>query len=199
MKQKLANRKIAILATDGFEESELLEPKKAIEEAGGTVEIISLKEGSIRSWKDDNWGQAIRVDKIVYQAMVGDYTGLVLPGGVINADKLRADQNAVGFVSAFVEDGKPIAAICHAAWTLVETGYVEDHKMTSWPSLRTDLENAGAEWVDEEVVVDNAWVTSRKPQDLPAFNAKLIEVFSQQKKQKSFQTSDVSTNNATRM
>jgi len=176
-KNPLSNKKIAILATDGFEESELFEPLKALEENGADVDIVSLKYGQIKAWKKGDWGKTIEVDKIVQEVLAQDYDGLVLPGGVINADKLRAEPVAVGFVKDFIENGKPIAAICHAPWTLIETARVRNRKMTSWPSLKTDLINAGVKWVDEEVVSDQGWVTSRKPEDLPAFNKKMIEEF----------------------
>lgn len=175
--ESLEGTKIAILATDGFEESELLEPKQALEKAGAHVEIISLREGQIKSWNRDDWGEYIRVDQSVKKAVPEDFDALVLPGGVINADKVRGDEHAVNFVSHFVRSGKPIAAICHAAWTLIEAGGVNGRTMTSWSSLKTDLENAGAHWVDEEVVTHNGWVTSRKPADLPAFCQKMIEEF----------------------
>ena len=175
--EALTGKKIAILAVDGFEESELLEPLKALENAKADVEIVSLKMGSIRSWKDNDWGKSVKVHATLKECDPEDYDGLVLPGGVINADKLRTESEAVEFVREFAKSGKPIAAICHAAWTLIETGCVSGHEMTSWPSLKTDLENAGATWVDQEVVADGGWVTSRKPDDLPAFNRKMIEEF----------------------
>lgn len=174
---ELVGKTIAILATDGFEKSELFEPKRALENAGATVDIVSLKKGEIRSWSKNEWGARCTVDITVDQASPDQYDALMLPGGVINADTLRKDKNAVQFTRSFAVSGKPIAAICHAAWTLIETGFVKGHTMTSWSSLRTDLENAGAHWVDEEVVVDNGWVTSRKPDDIPAFNKKMIEEF----------------------
>lgn len=171
----LQGKRVAILATDGFEQSELLEPKKALEEAGVQTEIVSLQQGQIKGWNNKDWGQAVPVDKLVADASSQDYDALLLPGGVMNPDKLRMDRTAVAFVRAFAEEGKPIAAICHGPWTLIEAGAVEGRRMTSWPSLKTDLTNAGAEWVDEEVVVDNGLVTSRKPDDIPAFNRKLLE------------------------
>ena len=169
--KKLNGKKIAILATNGFEQSELLEPKRAIEEAGGTTEVISLKKGKIRSWKDGDWGKEIDVDKDLSEADAKQYQGLLLPGGVINPDLLRKDKKAVQFVQSFVSDEqqKPIAAICHGPWMLVEAGMVKGKKMTSYASIKTDLVNAGANWVDEEVVVDNGIVTSRSPKDLNAF------------------------------
>lgn len=175
--KKLTGKQIAILATDGFEESELMDPKKALEKAGATVHVISLKSGKIKSWKNGDWGVAINVDKNLFEADEATYDGLVLPGGVLNADKIRGDQVAIDFVAHFVDAEKPIAAICHAPWTLIETGAVQGRQMTSWPSLKTDLMNAGAEWLDQAVVVDRGWITSRKPADLSAFNAKMIEEF----------------------
>lgn len=175
----LNGRRFAVLATNGYEESELMEPVKALKEQGGEVDIVSLERGSIKGWKDNQWSGSIAVDKIVQEVIAANYDGLVLPGGVINSDTLRNDPVAVGFVHDFIENGKPIAAICHAAWTLIETDQVRNRKMTSWPSLKTDLVNAGVKWVDEEVVSDNGWVTSRKPADLPAFNQKMIEEFSE--------------------
>lgn len=174
---QLTGKKMAILATDGFEESELLEPKHALEAAGAKVEVVSLREGKIKSWKKGQWAHDLKVDKTISTALPADYQGLVLPGGVINADRLRGEIEATNFVAAFVQSGKPIAAICHGAWSLIETGAVRGRKMTSWPSLRTDLRNAGAHWVNQEVCVDNGWVTSRMPDDLPAFNRKMIEEF----------------------
>jgi len=173
----LSHKKVAILATDGFEESELFDPLKALEDEGAEVDIISLKYGEIRAFKGEKWGRSIVVDKIVQEALARDYDGLVLPGGVINADKIRTDEAAIGFIRDFIEHHKPIAAICHAPWALIETEHIRNRRLTSWPSLKTDLLNAGATWVDEEVVNDNGWVTSRKPEDLPAFNKKMVEVF----------------------
>lgn len=175
--KKLNGRRVAILATDGFEQSELLEPKKALEEAGAEVDIVSLKKGDIRAWNNGDWGKAIPVDVTVDEVDFSDYVGLVLPGGVLNPDKLRMDEKAMEFVSEFANNGKPIAAICHGPWSLVETNILEDRTVTSWPSLKTDLINAGARWIDHEVVVDRGLVTSRKPEDLPAFNQKMIEEF----------------------
>lgn len=189
--RKLRGKKVAILATDGFEESELMEPKKALETAGAEVQIVSLagdddedthspeKTGMIKSWKEKDWGIDVAVDRLLDEVSASDYDALMLPGGVINADKIRLDTQAVHFVAEFVEHGKPIAAICHASWVLIETGYVKGHTMTSWPALKTDLENAGVHWIDKEVVVDGNWVTSRKPDDLKAFNEKMLEEFSQ--------------------
>jgi protease I len=175
MPQTLTGKRVAILATNGFEQSELEEPKKALERAGARADVVSLSQGKIRGWHQTDWGNSVRVDVTIERANPDDYDGLVLPGGVINPDKLRLDPEAVDFVRAFVKSGKPIAAICHGPWTLINAGGVRGRKMTSWPSLQVDLENAGAHWVDEEVVVDQGLVTSRKPDDLPAFNRKLIE------------------------
>lgn len=173
----LEGKKIAILATDGFEQSELEEPKKAIVNAGGTVHVVSLKHGQIRGWSKGNWADKCNVDKTVKECDSSEYDGLVLPGGVINPDKLRTEEEAIQFIQGFVDDRKPIAAICHGPWTLIETGCVAGKKMTSYPSIKTDLINAGATWVDEEVVVDKGLVTSRNPDDLPAFCEKMIEEF----------------------
>ena len=175
--KKLKDKRIAILATDGFEESELFEPRKALLDAGAQVELISLRPGIIVGWKNDEWSREIAVDLPLDDAVADDYDGILLPGGVINADKLRREESAVEFVEQFVNAGKPIAAICHAPWILIETGAVMGRALTSWPSLRTDLFNAGATWVDEVVHVDDGIVTSRKPNDIPAFNQKMIEEF----------------------
>src|SRR5580698_3897345 len=170
MSQKLKGKKVAILATDGFEQVELTEPKKALEEAGATTQVISPRSGSIKGWKFTDWGETVKVDKPLDQAKVADYDALVLPGGVINPDHLRMEPKAVAFVKEFVQSGKPVAAICHGPWTLIEAGVVKGRTMTSWPSLKTDLKNAGANWVDKEVVLDSNFITSRKPDDLLAFN-----------------------------
>ena len=168
-------KRVAILATDGFEEVELKSPKEAMEKEGFQVEIISLKSGNIKSWADGNWSNEYKVDKTLSEVSAKDYNALMLPGGVINPDKLRREDNAVNFVRDFFKQKKPVAAICHAPWILIEADVVEGRKMTSFNSIKKDLINAGANWVDEEVVVDEALVTSRNPNDLPAFNAKLIE------------------------
>ena len=176
---KLDGVRVAILATDGFEQSELFEPKKALEEAGATVQIVSLQAGEIKGWNHTNWGETIDVDLTVDEANAEDFDALQLPGGVMNPDKLRMDERAVNFIKAFFDAGKPVGAICHAPWTLIEAGVVRGRRMTSYASIRTDLENAGAKWVDEEVVTDNGLVTSRKPDDIPAFNEKIIEEFAE--------------------
>ena len=175
MQQTLKGKRIAILATDGFEQVELTEPKKALEQAGAVTEVISPKSGEIRGWKFKEWGDTVKVDKAVANAKPGDYDALVLPGGVANPDNLRMDEKAVQFVRQFVQSGRPVAAICHGPWTLIEAGVVRGHTLTSWPSLKTDLRNAGANWVDRDVVLDNNFITSRKPDDLQAFNKKVIE------------------------
>ncbi|MEY7970839.1 type 1 glutamine amidotransferase domain-containing protein [Saccharomonospora xinjiangensis] len=172
----LTGRRVAFVAApEGTEQVELTEPWKAVENAGGTPELISTKPGSIRAFNHLDKGDTFSVDKTVTEARVDDYDGLVLPGGVANPDLLRTDDDAVGFVREFFSKGKPVAVICHASWTLIEAGVVNGRRMTSWPSLKTDLRNAGAEWVDEEVVVDSGLVSSRKPADLPAFCSKLVE------------------------
>jgi protease I len=175
----LSGLKIAILATDGFEQSELLEPRNALREAGADIEVVSPSDGSIRAWNHKEWGETVKVDQRLMNADPEDYDALVLPGGVMNPDSLRMNDTAVAFVRAFFESGKPVAAICHGPWTVIESGAAEGRRMTSWPSLRTDLENAGAEWVDKEVVVDGTLVTSRAPGDLPAFNREAIKLFAQ--------------------
>lgn len=179
MENKLNGIKVAILATDGFEQSELFEPKKALEEAGARVSVVSLKAGEITGWDEKDWGDSIAVDLTIEKARAEDFDALQLPGGVMNPDKLRMDEKAVAFIKAFFDAGKPVAAICHAPWTLIEADVVRGKTVTSWSSLRTDLENAGAKWIDEEVVTDNGLVTSRNPQDIPAFNRKMIEEFAE--------------------
>lgn len=174
---RLQGRRIAILATDGFEQSELLEPKRALEQAGALVKIVSPRDGEIKAWNKTDWGETVRVDSSLEEAEPNEFDGLVLPGGVMNPDKLRMNERAVEFVRHFVTSGKPIAAICHGPWTLIEAGGVKGRTMTSYLSIKTDLINAGAHWIDQDVVVDNGWVTSRKPDDLPAFCRKMIEEF----------------------
>ncbi len=175
----LNDRKIAILSEDGFEEVELTSPKEALEKAGATVHIVSPKSGSIKSWKDGNWNMDVKVDKTLDEASASDYDGLMLPGGVINPDKLRRSMDAVNFVKHFFAEGKPIAAICHGPQLLIETGALDGRSMTSFPSIRTDLQNAGVNWQDSEVVVDQGLTTSRSPEDLPAFNDKMVEEFAE--------------------
>ena len=169
--------KVAVLATDGVEQVELERPWQALEEAGAEPVLVSLESGTITAFQHIDKGDAQQVDAVVSSADPDDYGALVLPGGVVNGDLVRADADAVAFVAAFFDAGKPVAAICHAPWVLVEADVVRGRRMTSWPSLRTDLRNAGADWVDEEVVVDGALVTSRRPDDLDAFGAAIVEVF----------------------
>ena len=168
-------KRIAIIATDGFEESELKSPKEAMEKEGFTVDIVSENSGSIKAWADGNWGKEYTVDKTIDSVNADQYNALVLPGGVINPDKLRRNENALSFVRDFFKQKKPVAAICHGPQVLISADVVKGRKLTSFNSIKDDLVNAGAEWVDEEVVVDEGFVTSRNPDDLPAFNSKLIE------------------------
>ncbi len=175
----LEGKRIAVLATDGVEQVELTEPRKAIEDAGATTELLSLDDGEILAFDHLDHGDKFPVDKVVSEASPGDYDGLVIPGGVANGDFLRADADAVRFVADFAKAHKPIASICHGPWILVEAGIVKDRTITSWPSLQTDVRNAGGTWVDEEVHVDQGLVTSRKPDDIPAFSAKAIEEFAE--------------------
>lgn len=175
MEKKLQGKKVAILATNGFEQSEFEKPLEALKENGATVDIISLEKGKIKGWKDKNWGDEFEVTLAVKDASCDDYDALVLPGGVMNPDQLRVNADAVSFATDFMKAGKPVAAICHGPWTLIETGTLKGRKMTSFKSLKTDLENAGVTWVDEEVVTDDGLVTSRDPKDLPAFCKKMVE------------------------
>ena len=181
MSKLLDGKKIAVLATDGFEQVELTEPKKTLEEAGAEVTVLSIKpgeggkEGEIKGWDKTDWGKTVKVDRLVYGAKPEEFDALVLPGGQINPDKLRVDKEAVAFVKKFAESGKTVAAICHGPWTLIEAGVVKGKTMTSWPSVQTDLKNAGANWVDKEVAVDGNFITSRKPDDIPAFSKAIVE------------------------
>lgn len=177
MSNELSGKKIAILVENGFEQVEMTEPRKALEAAGAKADLISPQEKSVKGMQHDKPGDSFDVDVPLKKANPNDYDGLVLPGGVANPDRLRMDPDAVRFVKSFFEAGRPIAAICHGPWTLIEAGAASGRTMTSWPSLKTDLSNAGAKWVDQEVVVDRGLVTSRKPQDIPAFNRKMIEEF----------------------
>src|SRR3954463_10459513 len=174
---KLQGKRVAFLATDMVEQVELTEPWKAVEEAGGTPELNSLEGGEIQGFNHYDKADTFKVDKTVEEASADDYDALVIPGGVGNPDTMRADENAVELVRQFFEQHKPVGVICHGPWMLVEAGVVRGRKVTSWPSLQTDIRNAGGEWVDEEVVVDNGLVTSRKPDDLPAFTKKIVEEF----------------------
>jgi protease I len=175
--EQLNGLRVAILATDGFEQSELLEPRKALDQPGAETEVVSPKEGRVRGWNHKEWGQEVSVDRDLENADPANYDALLLPGGVMNPDTLRMQPKAVAFVKSFFDAGKPIAAICHGPWTIVESGAAKGYQMTSWPSLKTDIVNAGAEWVDREVVVDDNLVTSRKPDDLPAFNREVLKLF----------------------
>jgi len=175
MPNSIQGKRIAILATDGFEQAELLEPKRNLESAGAITTVIAPKAGQIKGWAEQNWGQSVNVDQTLDEADPNNFDALLLPGGVMNPDKLRMDERAVNFAKAFNDSGKPIGAICHGPWLLVEADVVEGREITSWPSLKTDIENAGGDWVDREVVADNGIVTSRKPADIPAFSQKLIE------------------------
>jgi protease I len=177
--QKLAGKKVAILAADMFERVELEEPRKALEGAGATTEIVSITSGEIEGFDHFTPAKKVKVDKTVEEVSASEYDALFVPGGVGNPDQLRADENVVQFTREFFEQGKPVASICHGPWVLVEAGVVKDRTVTSWPSLQTDIRNAGGNWVDEEVVVDEGLVTSRKPDDIPAFNRKMIEEFAE--------------------
>jgi protease I len=174
--QILAGKRVAILATDGFEQDELFSPLEALRDAGADVQVVSPSEESkIKGWKHTDWGGEVKVDLPLNEANAENFDALVLPGGVMNPDHLRRDPQVLEFVKSFFTAGKPVGAICHGPWTLIDAGVVRGRKMTSYETIQTDLKNAGAQWVDEQVVVDNGLVTSRKPDDLPAFNAKLIE------------------------
>ena len=175
--QKLKGKKVAIIAADMVERIELVEPRKALEQAGAKTELLSIKPGKIDAFDHFDKAEKIKVDRLIEEADASDYDALMIPGGVGNPDQLRGDENVVAFVRDFFEQGKPVAAICHAPWVLVEAGVVRGRKLTSWPSLQTDIRNAGGNWVDQKVVVDEGLVTSRKPDDIPAFNEKMIEEF----------------------
>jgi protease I len=174
----LKGLKVAILVTDGLEKVELTEPRKALDEAGAETRIVSLKSDRVRSWNFTDWDQELTVNVNLAQAKPDDFDALLLPGGVINPDALRIQPKAVAFVKAFFDGGKPVAAICHGPWTVIEAGAARGRRMTSWPSLKTDLKNAGADWVDQEVVADQGLVTSRSPDDIPAFNREVSKLFS---------------------
>lgn len=177
--RNISGKRVAILATDGVEQVELTEPRKALDIAGAKTVLVSPRTGAIKAWQHDHWGDEITVDLPLAKVSADDFDALLLPGGVMNPDRLRIDQNAVNFVRGFFEAGKPVAAICHAPWLLVEAGVLKGKTLTSWPSLQTDIRNAGGDWVDREVVADEGLVTSRKPDDLPAFNRKMIEEFAE--------------------
>jgi protease I len=175
MEKKLSGKNVAIVVADGFEESEFAKPLEALKDAGANVDVISLKAGKVKAWAEKNWGKEYDVTKTIDDVNADDYDALVLPGGVMNPDQLRVNKGVIDFATEFMESKKPVAAICHGPWTLVETGTLEGRNVTSYPSIKTDLINAGANWSDEEVVVDNGLVTSRRPADLPAFCKKMIE------------------------
>lgn len=175
----LRGKRVAILATDGFEQQELLEPRAALEKAGAKTAVVAPKSGSIRGWNHDDWGDKVKVDIPLERARSADFDALLLPGGVMSPDELRRDARAVELIREFFLAGKPVAAICHGPWLLVEAGVVRERTLTSWPSLRTDIRNAGGRWTDREVVVDAGLVTSRKPDDIPAFNRRMIEEFAE--------------------
>lgn len=177
----IENVKVAILVAEGFEQQEMTEPRKALDNAGAETKIVSLEKGEVQGWNHFDKADKFTVDMTVTEARAADFDALLLPGGVANPDQLRMNPEAVNFVKEFFTAGKPVAVICHGAWTLIEADVVRGRKMTSWPSLKTDLTNAGAKWVDEAVVVDNGLVSSRKPADIPAFNEKMIEEFAEGK------------------
>jgi protease I len=175
--ESLKGLKVAILATDGFEQVELTEPRKALDAAGAETRIVSPKDSKVRGWKFTDWGDELPVDVKLDEARPENFDALLLPGGVINPDALRIQPKAVAFVKTFFDGGKPVAAICHGPWTIIETGAARGRRMTSWPSLKSDLKNAGADWVDQETVIDDGLVTSRKPDDIPAFNQEVVKLF----------------------
>jgi protease I len=177
MAQNLRGVRVAILATDGFEQSELLEPRRALDQAGAITKVVSLQSGEIKGWNHKEWGETIAVDATVDSAEAKHFDALLLPGGVMNPDSLRMNAKAVAFVKAFFIAKKPVAAICHGPWTIIEAGAARDRTLTSWPSLKTDIQNAGGGWVDQETVVDGNLVTSRNPKDIPAFNREIVKLF----------------------
>jgi protease I len=181
--ENLRGLKVAILVEDGFEQVEMVDTRKALDEAGAETHIVSPRKKEVRSWVFKDWGAAFPVDTHLDEARPDDYDALLLPGGVINPDKLRMQPKAVEFVKAFFDAGKPVASICHGPWMVIEAGAARGRRIASWPSLKTDVRNAGGEWVDEEVVVDGALVTSRKPDDIPAFNREMISQFGKARRQ----------------
>ncbi|UBF24946.1 type 1 glutamine amidotransferase [Kovacikia minuta CCNUW1] len=176
--ENLKGLKVAILITDGFEQVEMTEPRKALDQAGAETHIVSPKGDRVRAWNFTDWGDEFPVDVALDQAQSQDFDALLLPGGVINPDSLRIQAKAIAFIKSFFDAGKPVASICHGPWTIIETGAARERRIAAWPSLKTDLRNAGAEWVDQEVVVDGNLVTSRMPDDIPAFNREMIGLFS---------------------
>jgi deglycase len=179
MASELSGKRVAAIVAKGFEQVELIEPKQALEAAGAKVEIISPEQGRVRGWNHTDWGTDVTVDETIDTARPDDYDALLLPGGVMNPDHLRMNPKVVAFVRTMFESGKPVASICHGPWTLIEADCVRGYRVTSYPSIKTDLKNAGAHWVDEEVVTDRGLVTSRRPGDIPAFNRKMIEEFAE--------------------
>jgi protease I len=177
MADKLSGKKVAILAADGFEELELTKPRAALDEAGAKTIVISLKPGKIQGMNHADKGEMVPVDQTLEKAKPDDFDALLIPGGLMNPDSLRSSEEALEFVRHFFREGKPVAAICHAPWVLIDAGVIRGRTVTSWPAIKTDVRNAGANWVDQEVVVDNGLVTSRKPDDIPAFNKKMVEEF----------------------
>ena len=194
MADKLEGKRVAFLATDMVEQVELTEPWRAVTEAGATPELVSLEEGEIQGFNHYDKAGTFEVHRTVEEARADDFDALVIPGGVGNPDTMRTDENAVDLVRQFFQQGKPVGVICHGPWMLVEAGVVRGRRVTSWPSLRTDIRNAGGEWVDEEVVVDNGLVTSRKPDDLPAFNAKIVEEFAEGRHERQAEKAAASVN-----
>jgi len=179
MDRNLEGKKVAILAADGFELAELMEPKQALEQAGARTRVVSISTNALKGWEHDHWADTLPVDEPVQSASVNEFDALLIPGGVMSPDKLRMHAQAVQFVRSFFDAGKPVASICHGPWMLAEADVVRGRTVTSWPSLKTDIRNAGGRWVDEEVVVDSGLVTSRKPDDIPAFNRKMVEEFAE--------------------
>ena len=176
--ESLKGVKVAILVTDGFEQDELLQPRKALDQQGAETEVVSPNDQNVHAWKLKDWGETVKVDRKLSEAKASEFDALLLPGGVMNPDKLRMDAKSVEFVRSFFDSGKPVAAICHGPWSIIEAGAARGRKIASWPSLKTDLRNAGAEWIDKEAVVDGNLVSARKPDDMPAFNRAMIEIFS---------------------
>jgi protease I len=177
MAKELSGKKVAILAADGFEEVELTKPRKALDDAGAKTSVVSIKSGKIQGMNHADKGETVTVDVILSKAKPADFDALMIPGGLMNPDTLRSTDEALEFVRHFFEEAKPVAAICHAPWVLIDAGVIHGRSLTSWPAIKTDVRNAGGNWVDKEVVVDNGLVTSRKPDDIPAFNEKMIEEF----------------------
>ncbi|HEY3493566.1 MAG TPA: type 1 glutamine amidotransferase domain-containing protein [Polyangiaceae bacterium] len=179
MAERLRGKTVAIVVADGFEQIEMTEPRQALEAEGAETYLVSPEKDEVRGWKHSEWGDTFLIDVPIHEAKPEQFDALLLPGGVMNPDKLRVDQDALNFIRSFFDAGKPVAAICHAPWLLIDVGVAKDRRLTSWPSIRSDLRNAGAIVVDEEVVVDAGLVTSRKPDDIPAFNRKMIEEFAE--------------------